>query len=617
MDSIQSLANFFDGNFHLAQHMDISPDGKYLAAGGYKDLNGVVVISLENNTAVFSALYEQMVECPIPSFSQDGKTLAVVLRSFEGPKNIIHLYNDRLEEIGKHPTGTSLVRIGKLFSDGSRLLTASSDAFCKVFDLDLVRAKYLPESGPKVIQGHDGSVNYIGLTHMPEVFLSSAEDFTTNQASGRTIFWDADTGSALTVKSMGTRRLNILDSFCGDDSTLFLKQDGLGVRYEGDPQRVIVVSFPTMERVTELPITDCNGEIQFAVFSEGGSRVIIALSEPTFEIRVWDIKSATEITRFPSTGLDQKGEHITAMKSLFGNILAVALADPFRIVLLDTSSGRVVFGMDCREPGAMCRSFEACDFSVIKSRCKVVIAGTVREDLHQPAGVIRVYDFAQRELKLSLVIPAHSGKANFCRVTADEQYILSVGGDSAVRLWDANDGAPICAFVDERPISYISVIKHPSLPLLQVLLGSSSGRMFVMRLVRTAADLLTETAHKASLAKVEALRESLDTSRLNVNPTEGQLALSPQDGGAVNLYIDGQLTCPIDEKVMYSQGWTTTSRTMSPNPTMRISDWQESVLGVPQVCTCCIVPIADGVADVATSYYCATIVPFAVGMSSA
>jgi WD40 repeat protein len=69
-----------------------------------------------------------------------------------------------------------------------------------------------------------------------------------------------------------------------------------------------------------------------------------------------------------------------------------------------------------------------------------------------------------------VTLTGHSGTVNACAITPDARYVVSAG-DRTVRLWSAEDGAPLA--VCPLPGTVLSVALHPREPV--VLCGEVGG----------------------------------------------------------------------------------------------------------------------------------------------
>lgn len=570
--------------FHLAQFLALSPDDRLVAVGGHTNRNVLVVLDTAAFSVVFQSSYDSFVECPIPSFTADGSVLCVVLRCYEGSKNLIHLYDATdFREQCKTKTNTTSVQMSTIFGDGSKVAVCSSDGLCKIFGCDEIRAAANGSDTSEVMLGHAAGVNFVGPTGLDGISISSSRDLN-NAAQGQVLVWDVLTGRVVVKGILGTRHYAILDSgasvgAAGSDSArgLFLKQTGLGIRFPGDPQRIIVSTVPQMAPHTELPVT-VDGDILFALVAAGGTRVVVAIGAPAHEIWVWDVAFSQKVASFPSVGLgSDAGMEVSLMRMVHPDIIGVVYSDAAdKVQLLQLTGERV-----CQVSASPSLSQLA---DMLGLPGSLVVVGHSYTPTGSRGSLVALGchfpDCTETKPVVSIVRHVHGKRATLCRASPDGQYVASTGHDTTILLWSPVDWTVLCSFVDDKPVTALGVIVLPG--FLHILAGNDGGRVLALRYVRSEADILTADAHAGNLARLTDVEKMFQDAK--PKPTlAAQLQLLPQDGGGALLYIDDVLVEPMDEKVMYTQGWTVPGGVISANPRFSVAEWQ--VMNM-RVCMC-------------------------------
>ena len=638
-----------------------SPTLQRLAVGGFENRNVLVVLDMKNSYSVMQKFtYDPFVQCPIPSYpnasSEYGQILTVILRAYEGDKNVIHMYNEDHIEVVRSKTETTMVNFGRIFMDGRYVLSSSADGYCKVFNVQDMKAAYALSEAQKEIQSHTAAVNFLGYTDNPNVFMTSGGDLVAGQTGGRMMSWDSATGKNLSSHNLGVRRTQVLDSFAGEPC-MFIKQDGLGVRFKADPQRLVILSFPNLQRLVEMPITDSPSEIMFAKFSTNGKLVYLFLGEPSFEVRVWDVSSSKEVHRFPNQGLGKEGVGLVSVQLLCSDVMAVITKSRSSLVtLLNPGTGEQLVQIPCDTLFSSVLDVAAVFASTSASLAKSPLVGSssssplsmlkklVLVGVKQASTLGHVVVLQRLEGQETVASTAvsstsppksscadhtgafvsatsgvwlvqftqavHGSQATSARVTPDQRFIVTTGNDSVVRLWKSDDFSLFVSYVSESVVTALGVARHPSIrDVLHILLGSETGKVSVLRLIEDRKYLSTLESLAKDLERVPSLRESLAPKRAAANASiKGAGSdLPPQDGGGADVSIDGNPVFPIEEKIMYSQGWSTESGKISANPTFRMSGWREDVLGTRTAASCTIAPINSGEQpDFANQFYCFT-----------
>lgn len=226
----------------------LSPDGKYLAAGGLSKKLIILDLETKQQIADLSSDYEYISALV---FSPDGKTL---LACYERPGNMIKTWDTATwkETASFSHTSERFDYHDILFTpDGTTLVIASTRKDIEFLDLETHQVV-------KKLQGHTRAPYQIAFSPDGSLLASASDDMTLR-------LWDVQTGKAVLVlknqHEVGTVAFSA-------DGTLLV----FGVWEEG------IQVWALNEELAPAPVASASGEIAFASDLDGDFEIWLALA---------------------------------------------------------------------------------------------------------------------------------------------------------------------------------------------------------------------------------------------------------------------------------------------------------------------------------------------------
>jgi len=198
-----------------------------------------------------------------------------------------------------------------------------------------------------------------------------------------------------------------------------LSPDGTKLAYGTAQSSVVVVSFPSREKIAELPHDDA--EIHSIAFSPDGSRLATNASDG--KVRIWDVASGSLIIDLSNEGGFNSSAFSPDGKTLLlTNGSAKEGAQPGAIIWDTASRERVVL---LRHPSPVTTAQFSFDGRWI---------ATATDD-----GTVRVFDREARQQTFS--VKAHADKIYQMAFSHDGRQLATSSHDKTIRIWNLADGA--------------------------------------------------------------------------------------------------------------------------------------------------------------------------------
>ncbi|GAA0583660.1 TIR domain-containing protein [Rhizomicrobium electricum] len=357
--------------------------------------------------------------------------------------------------------------------DGTRVVTASSDATARVWDArsgqqiavlrghdeGLTFADFSPDGGSIVTASWDhsartwdartGKARVVMRGHEAEVvsarFSSDGRQIVTASRDTTARIWTASTGIALLVlrghtggvssaewSADGTRVIT-----ASDDGTVRIWSDpgvfvtGEKINFAGwsaDGRRVATASMDGTAQIWDartgkvIRVLGSQGVmINTALFSSDGARVVTTGFDSSLagSVRVWDAATGRQLLSYPG------GYFGSAVFSADGTTIAATRTDN-TIVVFDAATGRTALTLKTGNAAAT--------FTAISPNGRH-IAGASTD------GNIRIWDRSSGQLLK--VLRGHLGRVNGVAYSPDSRRLASAGEDETARIWDAATGTQI------------------------------------------------------------------------------------------------------------------------------------------------------------------------------
>ncbi len=383
----------------------VSPDGRFLAVGGFKASVSIFDLGARQLTADLANDYEYISNL---AFSPDSKTLVI---SYERPGNVIKAWDTASwQETATLDQATERFDYHDLvFSpDGTELVIVSTrDPEIQFLDL----------ATRQVVRGfpEHTRASYQVVFSPDEKLLASAGD------DGTVRFWDLQTGA--NIKTIRTSGEAGTAAFSPDGALIAFSVWGKGVEVWAAPTGMangsLAISPDTVEEVELLRTLGGHSDrVQALAFSGDGD--YIASSSQDRTIKLWDVRSGQEVHVFQAREMAKGDIAFSPDGSLF--------ASPDTI--WDVESGQVVHSL---EPGRQVPGPVA--FSPDGSLFAVALA-------NQP---IKLWDVAGGQLVRTFERQADN-LARSIEFSPDGTLLAAGGNGGTVRLWDVESGQIIGTF---------------------------------------------------------------------------------------------------------------------------------------------------------------------------
>jgi WD40 repeat protein len=362
-------------------------------------------------------------------------------------------------------------------SDGTRIVTASSDKTARVWDA---------RTGAEitVLRGHDGAV-YSAAYSPDGARIATASDDKTARV------WDARTGAQIMVlrghggvvssvayspdgthivTASADKTARVWDARTGAEIAVLRGHDGVvsSVAYSPDGTRIVTASYDKTARVWDartdaqiMVLRGHDGFVNSAAYTSDGTRIVTASYDKT--ARIWDARTGAEITALrghdgfvESAAYSPDGTHIVTASDdktariwdarTGGEIAVLRGHDGFVESAAYSPDGTGIATASGDKTARVWDARTGSEITVLRGH-----DGFVDSPTYSPDGTrivtasedktARVWD-ARTGAQIT-VLRGHDGFVDSAAFSPDGARILTASEDKTARLWDARTGAQV------------------------------------------------------------------------------------------------------------------------------------------------------------------------------
>ncbi len=381
-----------DSDVGICHALDLSPDGRLLAAGGTAGL--VEVWELQGtDLRLMRTLAGHDATVAWVGFDPTGSRLAT-----SGDLEAVRIWD--VGAAGGNEWATFEGRMGVFGPDGTRLAVARSGADVTIIDTDTWKPLIVLEDAAPSIDGR-GDAWAVGVGFSPDGTRIATAGHSFGRGEGRVQVWDAERGTVLTELTDSVEPGSV--AFSPDGTKLAAAFcDG------GSPARVWDIA--SGEDVFEVPTAGCARVVDL---SPDGLLLAVQLQDAVGNVEVWDVETARRVVSISHL----PGFVGSAEFDPDGTLLLTAGADG-RARVWDVESGDSVMRLE-GHAGAVERAVWSPDG-------RWIATGDAR-------GTVRVWAATTGALRLTL--EGHTGMVVGLSFSPDGRRLASTEDGGIVRVW--------------------------------------------------------------------------------------------------------------------------------------------------------------------------------------